>query len=107
MKTHTTQLFLAIALISLTGGAFAATGASETASADSMRSPVTCHTLMTERECGQFKTTLAQLKPGPALDSYLTEHHTNMQEREALCSCYPKAMNGAAYRLRKQAMLRF
>lgn len=107
MKTHTPQFFLAIALISLTGGAPAATGSSETVSADPMLRLVTCHTLMTERECDQFKTTLAQLNPGPTLDSYLTEHNATMQEREALCKCNQKTMAETTYRPRKHTMFRF
>jgi hypothetical protein len=62
---------------------------------------------MTEQECGQYKSTLAQLTPGPALDHYLAEHLATLQEREAACSCNQKLMTGTLYPLRRQAMLRF
>lgn len=93
------QLLVAVALFGLTGSAIAATP-------EPLPGNTPCHRLMTEQECGQFKTTLAQLSPGPALDRYLAEHLASMQEREGACSCNQKALAGTVYRQRKQAMLR-
>jgi hypothetical protein len=94
MKSHAALSFLAIALISLLCPALAANTAP-------------CHPLMTEQECGQYQTTLAQLSPGPALDHYLAEHLATLQEREAACSCNQKLMTGTLYPPRRQAMLHF
>jgi hypothetical protein len=94
MKTHTALLCLAIILISPMRPALAA-------------SSTHCHPLMTEQECGQYKATLAQLTPGPALEHYLAEHLATMQEREAACSCNQKTQAGMTSRMRKQALLRF
>lgn len=107
MNNHLPHLFLAIALIGLMSPALAATGSSNAAPSDSMHSPAACHTLMTEQECGQFNTKLAQLTPGPARDRYLAEHNVMIQEREAACSCSRKVMTETIYPSRRQALLRF
>jgi hypothetical protein len=61
---------------------------------------------MTQQECGQFITTLAELNPGPARDRYLAEHEIVRLEREAACSCNQKMMTGTTYPQRRQALLR-
>jgi hypothetical protein len=107
MTTHSPHLFLVLALISLMSPALAASGTTEATPPDAMASELACHMLMTEQECGQFKTAITQLTPGPTRDSYLAEHKVLMQEREAACSCNRKVTAGTYYLSRRQAMLRF
>jgi len=105
--THTSQLFLTIVLVSLISPAFAATGATDAAAPERLSGTTTCHVLMTEQECCQYKAALAQMNPGPARDSYLAERIATMQEREAACSCNRKTMDSTFYPSRRQAWLRF
>lgn len=107
MKPHLPCLFLTSALIGLTVPVLAETDSTDATSPNSMRGPAKCHTLMTEQECGKFKTALAKLNPGPARDHYLAEHLATMQERESACSCNQKVMATTFYPQRRQAMLRF
>ena len=46
-----------------------------------------CHSLMTEKECATFRSTLATLPTGKIRDQFLNEHVALMREREILCSC--------------------
>jgi hypothetical protein len=63
--------------------------------------------LLTQRECTQHKTTLAQLDPGPTRERYLTEMDAMLRDREAACSCNRKIMNETIYPVRQQTLLQF
>ena len=77
---------LATALLLASTTLFAAETA-PLAAASQTATEVGCHSLMTERECEAFQTTLASLHKGKALDQFMSEHTALMREREALCSC--------------------
>lgn len=74
---------------------------------ESLSATSPCRTLMTELECSLHKTKLAQLGKGPALERYLAEHASLMQERDAACSCNRKVVAETIYPARRQALLRF
>jgi hypothetical protein len=46
-----------------------------------------CHSLMTDKECLAFRSTLASLPKGKTRDRFMAEHTALMRERETLCSC--------------------
>lgn len=45
-----------------------------------------CHTLMTEKECATFVSTLAALPPGAARERFLQAHLQTKREREQACN---------------------
>ncbi len=100
--SHSSQLFLAIALVSLVFPAWASEDA-----ASQPGDATACHVLMTEQECGQHKTVLAQLTPGPERERYLAEHLATKLEREAACSCNRKVLANTFRPVRRQAMLHY
>lgn len=66
-----------------------------------------CHRLMTEKECSEHLSKLAVLRPGVALDRYLSEYARTKKEREAACNCAHE-MNAIIIGPRqRQALLQF
>jgi hypothetical protein len=110
MNIITPNLLLTIALFTLSGLITATQAASETSAtipATSQPDSAACSMLMTQLECDQHKTTLAQLDPGPTRDRYLVELDAMLRDREAACSCMRKIMNETVYPSRQQALLQF
>ena len=107
MNIITTSLLLTFALFSLIAASQAASGTYTTLPAASLPESAPCNMLMTQRECTQHKTTLAQLTPGPKRDRYLAELDAMLRDREAACSCNRKIMNETIYPARQQALLQF
>jgi hypothetical protein len=77
------------------------------AAASDMKPPLTCHRLMTEKECSDHKIQLATLSPGEALDHYLAEYVRTRKERETLCNCLRASASVETKPLQRQAQLRF
>lgn len=68
---------------------------------------ISCHTLMTDRECTEYRTTLSALPQGKARDGYLAQHAALIHEREGLCSCSRAKSDTVIYYPRvKQVALR-
>lgn len=110
MNITTPNLLLTIALFGLFGlvsATQAASGTYATMPAESAPDSASCSMLMTQLECDQHKTTLAQLDPGPTRDRYLAELDVMLRDREAACSCKRKVMNETVYPSRQQALLQF
>ncbi len=97
MNTITPNLLIAFALFGLIA-------ASQAASAKEAEQ---CSMLMTQLECDQHQTTLAQLKPGSTRDQYLAALDTMLLDREAACSCNRKVMQETIYPAPQQALLQF
>jgi len=64
-----------------------------------------CPALMTEQECGNHQSTVANLGQGSALESYLAELEVTLRDREAACSCNRKLPPESYYPSHKQALL--
>jgi hypothetical protein len=47
----------------------------------------TCHNLMTERECVEYRSAWVTLPAGKVRDQFLADHVSLIQERESLCNC--------------------
>ncbi len=103
---RSSQLLLAIALVSLMFPIWAASETNEKG-ASGLSEATACHVLMTEQECDQHKSALAQLAPGPARERYLAEHLATKLEREAACSCNRKVLANTFRPVRRQAMLHY
>ncbi len=110
MNIITPNLLLTFTLFGLIAAAQAASetsGTNATMPAASPPDSAPCSMLMTQRECTQHKTTLAQLDPGPTRDHYLAELDAMLRDREAACSCNRKIMNETIYPAGQQALLQF
>ena len=105
MQTNRLRLLLTSTLISLLASALTAQAATLISEPPASVSP--CSALMTELECGEFKTVLTQLQPGPKRDQYLAEHDLTQRERAAACSCNRPDPNGTVSPSREQALLTF
>jgi hypothetical protein len=107
MNIITPNLLLTFALFSMIATSQAASGASATMPAASLSDSAPCSMLLTQRECTQHKTTLAQLDPGPTRERYLAELDAMLRDREAACSCNRKIMNETIFPARQPALLQF